>query len=51
MCLLAITIILKMGFFSSLLRLPSFSKAEKKAREEVMELLEVFDLLDKKKMF
>lgn len=38
----------KNGIFSSLLRLPSFSKDEKKAREEVMELLEVFDLLDKK---
>ncbi len=36
------------GVLSSLLRLPVFSKAEKKAYEEVMELLEVFNLVDKK---
>lgn len=38
----------KNGVLSSLLRLPMFSKAEEKAYKEVMELLEVFNLVDKK---
>lgn len=38
----------KNGVLSSLLRLPSFSKAEGRAYDEVIELLKVFNLLDKK---
>jgi branched-chain amino acid transport system ATP-binding protein len=39
---------LKHGVFSSLFRLPSFYKTEERVRKEALELLEKFNLLDKK---
>ena len=39
---------MRYGLLSSLFRLPSFYKNESKAYEEVLKLLEIFNLLDKK---